>query len=147
MPCDAPAILLLVTTRRHTAEATELCLRRHGFLSRRHVLKRKLTNLVIEKIAPPPSGRLDVFDEYLPGFALRVTPNGHRSYVARARIKGQSAPITVTIGNTRDITLDDARQRAAEMLRQMRAGADPRPEKIERAAVLTFDQLIDEWAT
>lgn len=109
-------------------------------------MKRRLTTIVVDRIAPPTSGRLDVFDEYLPGFVLRLTPGGHRSYVARGRIKGQKTPITVTIGNAKEMPLDKARERASEVLRQMRAGDDPRPKKSDPATVLSFDALIDEWA-
>jgi integrase len=109
-------------------------------------LKSKLTQKAVEKITPPVSGRLDVFDQYLPGFALRITPAGHRTYIARARIKGQAAPITFTIGDAVDITLGDARLRAAEILRQMRDGIDPRPAKGPTPEALTLRGLVNKWA-
>jgi integrase len=118
-----------------------------GLASEANAVKIRLTAAAIEKLSPPPSGRLDVFDEYLPGFAVRITPNGHRSFIARARIKGQKTPLTVTIGSTKEITLLEARARASEALRQMRDGDDPRPKTVKPAATLTFDALIAEWAT
>jgi integrase len=108
-------------------------------------MKVKLTSIGVGRIKPPATGRLDVFDEYLPGFALRITPGGHRSFIARARVKGQKSPLTVTIADANDMTLENARQRASEILRQMRAGDDPRPKKVDRATP-TFDSLIDEWS-
>jgi integrase len=98
-------------------------------------MKAKLTAAVVEKVAPPARGRLEIFDEYLPGFALRVTPAGARSFVARARIKGQPLPVTVTIGDATKMKLADARQKASGILERMRAGADPREPKVEPAAV------------
>jgi hypothetical protein len=39
----------------------------------------KLTARTVDAARPPASGRLELFDEDLPGFCIRVTPNGRRS--------------------------------------------------------------------
>jgi hypothetical protein len=92
-------------------------------------MRRRITTTVVAKTAPPPRGRLEIFDEYLPGFALRITPAGFRSYVVRGRVKGQPYPITITIGDSRIFSLADARQAAMPILQQMRLGRDPRQAK------------------
>ena len=35
----------------------------------------KLTARTVDSIRPPKSGRLELFDDDLPGFCIRVTPN------------------------------------------------------------------------
>jgi integrase len=90
-------------------------------------MRKQLTEAMIERLAPPPAGRLEIFDTFTPGLALRVTANGAKSFVVRARIRGQSAPIRVTVGDARGMKLTDARDAAREVLRTCRAGEDPRP--------------------
>jgi integrase len=97
-------------------------------------MKRNLTAAMIEKLRPPASGRLEIFDAVLPWLAVRVTPKGYCSYVVRARIRGQVQPITYTIGSTRLIGLQEARQMARDVVLSMRRGEDPREAKRSQAA-------------
>jgi hypothetical protein len=46
----------------------------------------KLTARTVESIRPPDSGRVELFDEDLPGFCIRVTPNGRRSACVLYRV-------------------------------------------------------------
>ena len=39
----------------------------------------KLTARTVQAAKPPASGRLELFDEDLPGFCIRVTANGRRT--------------------------------------------------------------------
>lgn len=90
-------------------------------------MRKQLTEVMIEKLAPPNSGRLEIFDKIVPAMAVRVTSNGAKSYVVRARIRGEASPIRVTIGDARGMKLADAREKASDILRACRAGEDPRP--------------------
>lgn len=59
---------------------------------------------------------------------LQDHPAGRRVYVLqyRSRIRGrQSAPKRITLGKHGDLTPDDARKLAADLLLQVRAGGDP----------------------
>lgn len=93
-------------------------------------MRKQLTEVMIEKHAPPPAGRVEIFDTIVPALALRITSNGAKSFVVRARIRGESSPIRVTIGDARGMKLADARTRASEVLRTCRAGEDPRPKPV-----------------
>jgi len=42
----------------------------------------KITVRSLESTAPPASGRLELFDEDLPGFCIRITPNDRRTACA-----------------------------------------------------------------
>src|SRR5947209_2844885 len=88
---------------------------------------------MIEKLAPPASGRLEIFDAVVPALAVRVTTGGAKSFVVRGRIKGRPDPIRITLGDAAAMKLKDARQEASDVLKACRAGDDPR--EIRRAAV------------
>src|SRR6266851_1807470 len=111
-------------------------------------MRQQLTSAMVEKLAPPATGRVEIFDTVVPALALRVTPKGARTFVVRGRIRGERTPVRITIGDARAMKLADARQLASDALRQMRLGIDPREavrdERAERA--LKFDALIEDWA-
>lgn len=90
------------------------------------VRRSRLTELSIEKLRPPNTGRLEVFDSIIPALAVRVTANGAKSFVIRTRIKGRPELIRLTIGDATAVGLADARREASDLLRVCRAGDDPR---------------------
>jgi integrase len=112
-------------------------------------MRKQLTAAMVEKQAPPASGRLEIHDTIVPALALRISSSGARSFVVRGRVKGEPSPIRITLGDAAIMKLTDARQAASDTLRAMRAGADPRATKKAEARaekVLTFEALIDEWS-
>jgi integrase len=115
-------------------------------------MRKQLTAEMIAKLAPPGTGRLEIFDAIVPALALRVTPNGAKSFVVRGRVKGRPSPIRVTLGDAREIKLSEARQAASDALRAMRGGIDPREARKTKAErertteALTFERLMNEWA-
>ena len=46
----------------------------------------RLTQAAVEKLSPPTEGRAYYWDRHLPGFGLRVTPNGAKSWIASYRL-------------------------------------------------------------
>ncbi len=108
-----------------------------------------------------PEGRKDrlVFDDELPGFALRVTRDGTKTFIFQYR-RG-AAVRRLRLGRYGEITPAQARRLAEEARGRVAAGGDPAG---ERAAVLaaeaetakarrrqaegdafTFARLIDRW--
>ena len=63
------------------------------------------------------------WDRDLPGFGVRVYASGRKVYVAQARAR--SAPKRVTLGRHGDITADQARKRAADVIDRIKKGEDP----------------------
>jgi integrase len=96
-------------------------------------MRKQLTEAMIGKLAPPATGRIELFDAIVPGLALRVSPNGAKSFTVRGRVRGQASPLRITIGDAMAMKLAEARQIASDTLRAMKAGSDPR--EIKRAAV------------
>jgi integrase len=85
--------------------------------------KRKLTAAAVEKIGAPKKGRIEYFDTVLPGFALRITDKGSKSWVLFYRIGGRQRRLT--IGKYPAFELADARQEAREALQLVEKGQDP----------------------
>lgn len=84
----------------------------------------KLTKTFVDKVQPPASGYAIHWDDKVPGYGLRVTASGVRSFVAQGRVAGKA--VIVTIGRYGLFTEDQARGRAQKVLQQMREGVDPR---------------------
>jgi|WetSurMetagenome_2_1015567.scaffolds.fasta_scaffold38774_1 integrase len=106
-------------------------------------MRKRLTEAMIEKVNPPPSGRLEIFDDVVPSLALRVTAAGAKSFVVRARFGGRGTPtIRVTLGNALGMKLADAREEASRVLKDCRGGIDPR--KARQAAKVEANTLVWE---
>jgi hypothetical protein len=80
-------------------------------------MRKQLTEAMVERQAPPATGRLEIFDSIVPAMALRVTAAGARSYVVRGRIRGEPTPIRLTLGDAAVMKLADARHAASDALR------------------------------
>ena len=99
--------------------------------------KRNLTARRVESIRPPVRGQAEHFDATLPGFALRVTAKGSRSYILyyRPKVGPHAGKLRRdTIASASMLTLAEAREKARKRRRQVDAGFDPREiDRQERA--------------
>src|SRR5438874_8409 len=75
----------------------------------------------------PSNKRVNYFDKDLPGFHVRVTPNGVKTFSVMYRHGGRLRRLT--IGTYPPLTLADARDAAREALRKAAKGEDPAAEK------------------
>ena len=57
--------------------------------------KKFLTAAAVQRIKPPAKGQVEHFDAVLPGFALRVTSKGHKSWVLFYRVHGKQRRQTI----------------------------------------------------
>ena len=88
----------------------------------------RITKRSVEAVAlPTGSGRNYLWDEQLKGFGVMVTPTGSRSYLVQYRIGGRGSPTRrYTIGkHGSPWTADKARERAIDVLEQVRKRIDP----------------------
>jgi hypothetical protein len=75
----------------------------------------------------PTSTRVEYVDEKVPGLALRVTPNGAKSWTVRYRHRGRLRRLT--LGSASVNPLVQARVRVRDLLHAASKGGDPATEK------------------
>lgn len=109
-------------------------------------MRKKLTTKAVENLKPDPDKRLTVSDLNLPGFGLRISPGGKKSWfiVYRNRAGKQRR---MTLGSYPRLSLAEAREEARKALGRAELGIDPQDEKIasRRSAPVTFNDLKDEF--
>lgn len=89
------------------------------------------------------------FDTDLAGFGVRVMPSGVKSWIVEFRPHGGGRIVAkrrITLGRVGQLTPEQARKAAAEMLALVKLGRDPADEKADRRAALTVKELIDAFA-
>jgi len=109
----------------------------------------RLTKRAVEKVAPAQGRSVLVWDGELPGFAIRVTPAGVRSYVVQYRTAGRKTR-RLTLGRHGAITTEQGRRLAQSALAAVAAGRDPAAEKrrdrASAAEVLpTLREVAESW--
>lgn len=71
-----------------------------------------------------PGERLELWDTLRPGFGLRVTDRGNKTYFVTYRLHGRK--VRQTLGEAGTLTLGEARQAARDAIAAARNGQDPR---------------------
>ncbi len=105
--------------------------------------RKRLTTRFIDSIKPPKDGRAEYWDEGVPGFGLRVTPAGRRSWVLMYRsARGQRR---WTFGTYPALPLAAARDRAKEALQVVAKGGDPAGQKASDRRAPTVKDLVEEY--
>jgi integrase len=92
--------------------------------------RKKLTDLFVDRLAPPAKGRIEYFDTSFPALALRVTDTGHKSWSLFYRAAGRQR--RYTIGGYPAFDPAAARKAASAALHRVEAGGDPAEEKRQR---------------
>lgn len=95
--------------------------------------RKRLTATVVENAKPSPSGELELWDELLPGFGLRVSARGRKSFVVFTRLHGRK--IRVTLGHYPAMSLAEARERARATIQTISCGDDPRRQRTNDTAI------------
>jgi len=81
------------------------------------------------KAFKPIKKRYDVMDTDVPGFGVRVTERGQRTFILIARYPGSSNPTRRAIGEYPALSLEKARERARHWRDLVRQGIDPKTEE------------------
>jgi integrase len=108
----------------------------------------KLTTANIAALKRPADKADHVeWDDALPGFGVRMRGDA-KGYLIQFRVNGQQR--RVGIGDTRRITLEDARRIARKHFAQAQLGVDPTVERAKAraaaaAATLTFGRLVEDY--
>ncbi len=99
----------------------------------------KFTQSAIDKFNLP-AGKIDFisFDEALPGFGVRIREGGSKGYVIQYKIGNQNR--RMTLGSTKELTLEQARRKAKIELGKVANGEDPQgAKKAARTAATATD--------
>ena len=104
----------------------------------------KLTKRIVDGLAAAPS-RYTVWDAQLPGFGVRVSLAGQKSFIVRYRPKGRSEKRYLTIGRYGVLTVDEARDRAKRTLGSVANGEDPAHEAAARRLTPTLAAVAVEF--
>lgn len=98
----------------------------------------------IPKLPAPAAGQIDYFDDSLPGFGLRVSHGGTRTWIVLYRYNGKKR--RMKIGRYPQLGLAAARDEAMDILEAARKGKDPATEKKEKAKPAeTVSDLVDRY--
>lgn len=104
-----------------------------------------LTDKLVKEAPAPANGNRITYDARLPGFGLRVTAAGARSFVFNYFAAGRERRIT--IGRYPAWSVLAARKHAEQLRRQVDLGGDPLESRIEERTAPTVRDLFDRYAS
>lgn len=84
------------------------------------------------------------WDSTLPGFGVRVTASGRRTYVMRYRTAARTERM-MTLGRVEDLHPDEAREMARERFKEVRQGRDPKVERDRLRSAPTVADLAERF--
>ena len=102
------------------------------------------TKSAINALSTPASGRAEFKDAKTPGLHLRVSSSGVKTFSLFKRVNGK--PERVTLGRFPELTVEQARRKAAEMNGKIAMGVSPSTEK-RRAitAAKTLGEFFEDY--
>ena len=103
----------------------------------------RFTVRTLQALKPTPNTQVDYFDASLPGFYLRISPGGRKTFGVMYRHAGRVR--RMTFGTFPPLLLADARQRAKEELRKAAKGEDPAAQKKMDRKSDTFEALAADY--
>src|SRR4029077_5067316 len=104
----------------------------------------RFTDRSLKALKPPPKPtQLDYFDDSLPGFGLRVSYNGRKSWIVLYRCNGVKGRLT--LGRFDVGPVADARERAREALKAAGKGNDPTADKRRDREAPSFKEVVDRY--
>lgn len=101
-----------------------------------------LTKRIVDA-AKPADSEFFIWCGSTPGFGIRVYPSGKRVFVCQVRVGRATRRVKIGIYGT--YTVEQARQRAQEIIRAAAEGRDPQREKIDLRNALTVAELCDQY--
>ncbi len=102
-----------------------------------------LTELTIRKLTPKGNVRIEMWDDKLPGFGVRVSPRGTKSFVLMYYVAGRKRRLT--LGRFPMMSLAKARKQAHDALGAIADGREPEVAKTADVRVGNFDTVIADF--
>ena len=110
----------------------------------REATRKVITDAMVQRVKPAPKGkRIEHWDAVVPGFGLRVTDAGGKSFFLRTRSGAEQLRMSWPYPAT---SLGAAREAAKAVLSDLSQGIDPKEKKVEaeREAARTKANTIEE---
>jgi integrase len=106
-----------------------------------------LTDSLVSNLTPPDHGNRITYDDRVPGFGIRITAGGHRSFILNYRTKaGRERRYTIgSPGPKPSWTVASARAKARELKRDIDNGGDPVGDIQTDRAAPTVADLIERF--
>jgi len=102
------------------------------------------TKKAIEQLPPPTTARHQYFhDSGVRGLAIRVSSAGNKAFVLYRKIAG--SPERITIGPYPDLSIEQARKRAAELNGRIARGENPADTKRQIRNEMTLKELFIQF--
>lgn len=109
--------------------------------------RQKLTKRIADAAAAT-GDRYTIWDAVVPGFGLRVTSAGTKTFTLRYRPKGEAAAKRyVTLGRYGIITVEEARDIAKSLLGSVASGNDPARKSTSSRRALTLEEAAADFLT
>ncbi len=106
--------------------------------------KLNFTKPILNSLELPPSGKRTLYhDIKTPGLGIRVTDNGHKSFVVYRKINGK--PERITLGRYPDLSIEQARNKAMEINVAIVQGENPSNKRRLERAEATLGDLFHEY--
>ena len=108
----------------------------------------RISKRVVDSLRPRAS-EYTIWDTDVPGFGIRVRPNGAMSYIAVYRSgHGRKAPVRkLTLSSVGRVTPDEARGLARKAIGAVAHGRDPAAEKTASRRSMTVSELAEAFLT
>src|SRR5262249_28463402 len=106
------------------------CCQGEGIMGRRN-----LTDRTLKALKPANSSKhYDVMDSVVPGFGVRISDTGRRTFILVKRFPGSRNPTRLALGEFGALSLEKARTKARDWLELIRQGKHPRDEQDRQRA-------------
>ncbi|MEL6566873.1 MAG: tyrosine-type recombinase/integrase [Pseudomonadota bacterium] len=102
---------------------------------------KRITDKLLAKDHKLDTERIEIWDAALPGFGVRITAKGRKSFFVMTRLHGRRT--RVTLGTYPRLSLAEAREAARQALQAADAGHDPRAAKA--ASTTRLETALEEF--
>lgn len=102
-----------------------------------------LTELTLRQSTARDGRRMEIWDERVPGFGVRISPSGTKTFVLMYYVAGKKR--RMTLGRYPILSLVDARRKALAALNQVAHGSDPQGERRADHSPYQFAAVVEDF--
>ncbi len=107
-------------------------------------MPQNFTDLMLRKLTTNGQNRIEIWDGRTPGFGMRVSGTGTKTFILVYRHRGRTRRLT--LGRYPVLTLADAREKATQALLQVNKGVDPTfTEHAVDDPTFQFDAVVERY--